>query len=248
MSKKILPKWTAGNLVKIWCPDAPPETPSAYDDEFNDEVFNISKWTEYDPQVRQTISEEKYGLNLLIPTPPAIATGSVTGIYQSLPEGDFSISTKVTALCKKSAYHLPGIALFEDATDTSKKILNFCLYIASPTSTRLSLYSYSNYYTASTDPINLTLGNEATMGYFRIRRNSTTYYFDFSQDGISFITYYIYTSFPFAPSHMGLASDAVNYSGGQPSSVNSIFSFFRYINSDVGVAPIEGRLLNVKTF
>jgi hypothetical protein len=246
MSKKILPKWTAGNLVKIWCPDAPPETPSAYDDEFNDETFNTNKWTEYDYASLIDISEEKQGVKMFLSEMPTAAE-IVSGIYQLIPEGDFTISTRVHIQSNKGEFNLAGLMLYEDGDDSSKDLYGLCLYRGNVM--KLSLERYTSYNTPVADLINLTIDPVTNQMYFRIRRNNTTYYFEASNNGLGFTTFYKSYSLLFVTKHFGLFIDSKNHSGGQPDSTSAIFSFFRYQNSDIGLtSPLEGRLLNVKTF
>lgn len=246
MSKKIASKWTAGNLVKMWCSDAPPETPSDCDDEFNDESFDTSKWTEYDPGNVMAVTEEKYGLKLHEAVPSTVGSDLITGVYQAIPEGSFSISTKLKMNCNKGRFYLSGLMLWENGADSSKKALGLCFY-RDHASNRISVEYYSSYNTAVSDYLNLTIGNEVTVIYLRIRRTDNVYYFDISVDGVGFVTVYNMTLSLFTPVHFGLFLDSVNYSGGQPSPVSSIFSFFRYKNSNTGAVPIEGRLLDIKT-
>ncbi len=110
----------------------------------------------------------------------------------------------------------------------------------------MSVYLLSSWNTYAATPYSLAEDINKNSEYLRIRRNGITYYFDFSRDGVSFINLYAST-LAFTPQFFGVGTNAVNYNGGQPYPVSSIFSFFRYKNSNTGTVPIEGRLLNIRT-
>ena len=246
MSRKIKQKWVDGKIFKIWLSDAPPDSPSVYDDEFNDESFDTSRWTEYDPASVQTISELKSGLQLIRLNPIAGSNDLLSGIYQSIPRGDFSITSKTSVVGKWARYIGGGLALFEDGSDSSKKVVTMYIELAT-NSINLAVYlyncynSWSSYYQVTADATSFT----SNTIYQRIRRNGTTYYFDYSGDGVAWFLFYS-GNIPFVPSGMGFVFDTFNADGGQPQETAIISRFFRYKNSDVGLsAPVEGNIVKL---
>lgn len=251
MSKKILQKWTSGNFFKIWCPDAPPETPSDCDDEFDDESFDTDKWSEFDHGDKLSITEEKYGLKFDITPHVSEASDSIAGILQPIPSGNFSIITK----CNLSALRnittsglMAGILLSENTTSTGKIYLHTLMYPGTANVTYINLYYYTNYSTYNNVYGRQTGNFEINACYLRVRRNGTTYYFDYSLNGKVFILIHTLSSPVFTPAYFGLG-DIYTSSVSTTAHHAIVYDFFRYKSSDVGLtSPLEGRLLNLKTF
>ncbi|MCK5615983.1 hypothetical protein KAR91_79710 [Candidatus Pacearchaeota archaeon] len=226
-----------GTEGSYWKPEAAPETPSAYDDEFDDSSFDTGLWTEMDFDTLQTISEDASGLILSQATS---AGDDISGIYQSVPAGDFTITTKASLRAKLANYSSIGIALFGDATSSTGNIaLGVVAGDASNVSWAISLWNdYQNW---NSSPKQLV---DYDTAYIRIRRTGTTYSWDFSGDGISWIEIYVTGALGWTPTHFGLAID--NNATGDD--VAGVFQFFRYTNSDGGInSDLEGRRINYYT-
>jgi len=75
-----------GTSSTIWNPKAPPASPNAKDDEFDDASL-AAKWTEYDPTSILTVTEDAYGVLLEALDDPA-SQNAVCGIRQAIPTSD----------------------------------------------------------------------------------------------------------------------------------------------------------------
>ena len=212
----------------LWMPDAPPVSPSAYDDEFGDSSLS-GIWTEFDPDGHLTVAEVEAGLRLSM---ASHAGDNVNGVYQALPAGDFTLWTRMAMQLKTANYLQGGICLWENATDTSKKLAYLSGGYVNSLATYLQVMN--NYGSWSSTPFILyDSGAGAAHWYLRLRRSGTTYYYDWSRDGLSWAQAYSGT-LAFTPSHMGLVLDN-NNSGVDAAAV---FSFYRYVGSNVGLAGI----------
>jgi hypothetical protein len=211
----------------LWNPDAPPISPSAYDDEFSDGVFNGGAiWTVFDINSRMTITENDKGLNLLRPN---LATIDITGIYQAIPAGDFSIEAKLGLSAKSADFGFASLALWEVAGSTTGGIYGFSLIYKSTTK-GYEIGRYNNYTSFNSAPSSRYDGWWFTSGYFKVRRNGTTYYLDHSNDGVSWVQLWSGT-LAFTPTQFGIST--LNQNTGQTTELHA--SFFRYTNSDIGV-------------
>lgn len=210
----------------IWCPDAPPAVAGADDDEFADASGGLpAGWTEFDPDVIQTVGEDEQGLTLLQATHGG---DNMTGIYKAIPAGNFTIAAKVGTLGVPS-YAAAGMALWENAAGNNGIYTIELRYGASG----VYVIRWTN---KTTKAVELWPGGENVLTdvYMRIRRNGTTYYFDVSVLGIGWVQMYTTGSLAFVPSHYGLY---INNSGTFNNLVGR-FGFFRYKNSDVGITGL----------
>ncbi|MEQ8221148.1 MAG: hypothetical protein ABRQ37_02515 [Candidatus Eremiobacterota bacterium] len=251
MSRKIKQKWVDGEIFKMWLPDAPPVSPSEYDDEFLDESFNISKWSEFDHGNKLSVSEEKYGLKFDITPHVSTTDDSIAGILQSIPSGDFSITTKCNLSAIRNATAginsglMAGILLAENTSNSGKIYFLTLMYPGSQDINYINLYYYTSYSTYG-GVYGRQVGNfEITAGYLRVRRTGTTYYFDYSLNGRAFINIYSSSSLAFTPGYFGLGSMYTS-SSSVTAHHTIIYDFFRYKNSDVGLsAPVEGNIVKL---
>lgn len=224
------------STISVWCPYAPPASGTSYDDEFSNSSFNSSLWTEYDPGNCLTILEDDRGL---VFTQDMTNGYKVAGIYQPIPSGDFTITTKTDALTRQLDFTDTGIglALWEDATDSSKKIYTWELDVRSDDHTA-QLMQWTNYTTRAGLVTNYT-GVITTSLYLRIRRSGANYSFDWSHDGIGWIMLDPPTvadrTLSFTPTSFGIT--LYNSIGAYKiGSIGAITSFFRYNASDVGIS------------
>lgn len=220
-----------GGEVGMWFPGAAPASPSALDDEFEDSSFDTGLWTEFDPGGDLTISEDAVGL---IMDHLTHAGDKIIGCHQSIPAGDFTITTRVASSNPWANYTTTGLALWENPADTSKAIYTFNIQ-ASATGPALEFSKFTNYTTFGTG-----LASRSGSAYFvptdlylRIRRNGTTYYAEWSENGLGWRPLWS-GSLDFAPSTFGLFLNNV----GVGSTIRSIFAFFRYEATDIGFTGI----------
>lgn len=220
----------------IWSPDAPPASAGSADDEFADASGGLPVgWAEFDPDSIQAVSENEYGLSLVQTSTAGI---DITGVYKTIPAGDFTIWAKVSLLSiipGSSTFAWIGLALWEDATGTTGDIWTIN-YQVGPTEQAMQVTRWSDYQTFSTRPVAINDDWQHTGLYLRIRRtaSSSTYAFDFSTDGIGWRRAHSTSSLGFTPSHFGIAVNNENTGA----DIRGVASFFRYLASDVGTTGI----------
>lgn len=222
-----------------WNPDAAPESPSAYDDEFDDASFDTGLWDEYDTGAIETIAEAS---DLLSLSQASQVIATLTGVYQSIPAGDFTIACKMQvdhASIGNPGYFQAGIVLWDDATDDGAEAVLVGPGVWHDTSDHDG-FGYGYF----TDRVSLALVNLAgvisasTWYYLRVRRSGSTYYFDWSTDGETWTVQNFTSSMPFTPSHFGLGL----YNGSTGFTLQADVEFFRYRAAFDGVGdPVYGR-------
>jgi hypothetical protein len=191
-------------IYEKWDPDAPPLNPSAYDDEFNDEVLDPS-WSIISTGVTSEIN--KYFM---------FGSGD-NYIYKTLPGGDFTIWTKLSL----SGYpqllsHSQGILAVQAGTGT---IVDLGLTTVATNTMRIDVNVYNSWGSWNSNPImyNILMINDI---YFSIRRTGTTLEFWVSTDGLTYNRFYSTTD-P-GVNRMGLIKFGSSL---------AVFDFFRYTNS-----------------
>jgi hypothetical protein len=233
---------SSASLKSYWAVDAPPTSPTSQDDEFNDGSLN-GKWSEYDPGSKLTVTESSTYKHLQLLSASGGGAWTVAGIYQAIPAGDFTITVRIAPLAPGANYYMTGLALWEDATNSAAKIQDYVMSIRGG-GLNLSSHYYTAYNNLSTTPVDLTINyNWSSFYYMRIRRNSTNYYWDWSNDGLSWNTYGTPSAVnpSFTPTHFGIS--VMNYS---TNTVMTIHNFFRYVASDVGITGIlAGQAANI---
>lgn len=229
-------------MVSIWVPDAAPASAGSLDDEFDGVSGGVPPgWTEVDFGNRATVSEDEAGL--VITCPAFGASSEWFGIYQAIPAGNFTMWAKCSLSGLLSSSKCVGIALWQDATSSSGDLLNFYVRINS-TDTHILTSSHTSYTDAGTILSTKTAQPDigSTDCYLRIRRNGTTYYFDYSTDGIGWIRLDNRT-LSFTPTHIGptMSNDSAN-----AGTVVGRWQFFRSLGADVGIdGLVEGARPNV---
>jgi len=240
-SVQIRSDGTILGLAQTWNPMAIQASPNAYDDEFADASGGIpAGWTEFDPNSVLTVAENTNGLLFTQTT----RTGqNNVGIYKALPGGDFSIITRMGLPGIEASGWYGGIALWEDATNTTKKLLTTYVNSSGIRVLSAGAYEWTNSTTASVSKVSLTQVNASsgTGLFMRLRRNGTNYYLDYSMDG------YVWRSvnaadtaftLSFTPTHMGLHTN--NAATG--TTKYAIADFFRRVGSDVTlIGRLDGR-------
>lgn len=222
-----------GGGAGAWLPEKPPASPTTQDDEFSDGSLDV-KWTEFDPNTKLAVTEETFGLQFV-----KTANGGTyerAGLYQSIPSGDFTIITRAMALGNANTYHYYGLALWEDAADTSKKMF-CCDYYRNGAAVVPAMFAYewTDYNSISTNKLAATtLLFPTNSPYMRLRRNGTNYYLEYSPTGYAWQSPNAYAAITlsFTPTHFGLFCDA--YTNTNP--VTFMFPFFRYLGYNAGEA------------
>lgn len=216
-----------GTVLKtVWMPDAPPASAGSIDDEFDADSLSGS-WTEFDPNSLLTATVDS-GRNLLKLVQSTRSGDNLCGLYQTLPAGDFTAWTRVTIQAPIKNYTLGGLCLWEDPSDTSKKLFTEHL-VFNGSITRVEAIEWTDHNTGAVPEFGYDLP-QITHLYLRIRRNGSNYYLAYSLDGLSWREYDGTRNPTFTPTKVGLFSNNVNL--GQNTQVT--FSFFRYVASDVG--------------
>ncbi len=213
------------NTFTFWDPDALPDTPSTQDDHFDDASL-AAKWTEWDlGTAKVTVSEAGHHLILTHLTENA---ARYRGVYQTLPAGDFTIAAKCSPIASSIGDAGLALTLFEDATNINADILVFILFHRTSGNKYRDIFAqrWADYQTFSASYAGETL-YPGTSVYFRIRRNGTTLYYDYSTDGVSWMRIYTHTQ-PFAPAEMGI----VSFNNNTAITTYGYFDVFRYIASD----------------
>jgi hypothetical protein len=230
-----------GGTYMIWDTDAPPQTPDAMDDEFDDSSFDSGLWTEWDPGSAQTVTEDDLRLHLDMDSDAIV---EYAGIYQELPaSGDWAFVTKVSLSNFGAGLVGAGIILGEDfsGNPTTSNFLAYHLW-SDGTARYLLVTSYADYATQPGSGGQLLLLNDYPVVwhgdvYLRVRQVSGTYYFDLSNNGLQWIKEYSTGSPPFTPDEIGLG--AINKASGE--TLSAYFQFFRRLADTSFDAVIDGQ-------
>ncbi len=225
---------TAGGDIQVteepetyWNPDAFPAAPTAQDDHFKAGSLD-PKWSEYDyGTAKLTISVADTFAVLAHETE---VTWALRGMYQTLPAGDFTIVCKVALIGRVFNWQKYMLALFQNAASSTSDLIVHGGVYGTGYRDAITQY-YTSYTTWSSNYISGLIYPNSTE-YYRIRRNGTNLYYEYSSDGVSWQMVYTHVQ-PWAPAHMGIITH--NYDTGM--TIYGYFDFFRYIASDQ-VGPI----------
>jgi len=227
-----------------WNPNAPPDSGSSYDDEFENSSFNTTLWTEFDNDSELTVTEDQAGL-LFSPT----SASDIMGIWQPNPsESYWSIYTRVHPLGSLLSTSLKaGIIVYEDANSnpTTCDLLTFGFNLN--TSGVAMMIEHWDDYNSHNSNI-LYQYNDfpvITGGYLRVRYHnlivSDYLVLDYSSDGISWSEIYsVDTGSYFTPDEIGLFIKA------ESSGYATRFSFFRVTTTeqDNPIELLQGNRVN----
>jgi hypothetical protein len=227
---KISGTGSAASSQGNWDPDLPPVTPSAMDDEFDDDSFDTGLWTEFDSGAIQAIAEAG---ETLVLSRAANATAILTGIRQALPAGSFTFAIKVQvdldSLDGFGELALAGLVLWENATGDDNKAVLWGMGCKGSGAAPLNGFALAHW-TGHDDLIAVpSFVSSITAGqgvYLRARYNavSNTFKFDYSTDGETWSGGGVADTPPdFTPAHIGIG--LVNRSG---DAFAGTFDFFRY--------------------
>jgi hypothetical protein len=176
-----------GGTFTLYDPDYFPASPTSQSDHFDDASID-GKWTEIDPGNKLTLTESLHHLKFNVATSSGWA-----GVWQTLPAGDFTITAKIRyeVAYNGSNYFNFGIILFDDASanPNTSDWLSWTFFTYGLT-LGFQITRYSAYASWSATPYSSS-GNViqylAPAIYLRVRRNGTTWYFDSSLNGLSWI-------------------------------------------------------------
>lgn len=192
-----------GGTVGLFFPDLPPVSANANDDEFADASLGAA-WTEWDPGSKVTVTEADYGLKLAF---NASSGDSLGGVRRAVPSADWSLITKVDlAATGVGGSTEAGIFLAEDlsANPTTADIETFIVRYDGSMTLTIGAQRWSAYNALSSTQFSTGGRTHGGTIYLRVRRISSTLYFDFSFDGISWLQAGTMAA-PFTIGHVGLA-------------------------------------------
>lgn len=219
--------------VELYSPDLRPDTAHSGDDEFDNASLG-SSWTEWDHGNKVTVTEGDYGLKL------AYTAENVSpkwaGVYRTIPSGDWSIVTKVQIVGKYAlSYMQAGIVLFQDPTLSTADHWELSPIItpeAGSSTVRVAQWSAYDAFAGTSGSTQAHL--VVYPAYLRVRRSGTTYSFDYSQDGRSWLQIHSGAA-PFTPTHIGLGMYATNNTDAA-----AYFRFWRQTDSAAIDQPLLG--------
>ena len=185
----------------IWYSDAPPETPSNYDDEFDDESLS-SMWSVYDNGGLLTVSEDVTGLKLEL----GYSSGAdLAGVYQAIQSGDFTYITKIfVSVDSRNVYAHIGLALLQGSGSSSDVYGIFLNALRTSYNQRITALYFTDYQTLDTEHTYEEGEYQDSFIYFRIRKDGSEYFFEWSKDGIGWRWLYTESSMPFTPTKIGI--------------------------------------------
>jgi hypothetical protein len=231
---------TFGASIELWNPDQTPAQAEDENDEFDDGSL-AGKWTEFDSGSIQTPTESGGALAL---AQTSQATATLTGVYQTLPAGDFTIAVKLaldadTPSGDGQAWQA-GIALWENAaSDTAAAFLVGPAVEQVAGSARRAI-GWSTW--AGHDDLTLPYWDSqgfaweaGTALYLRLRRTGTEYHLDWGPDGETWYTSPVMVDFTPAQVGIGLYNKASGVA------ITGSFEFFRRrATYDALTAPVYG--------
>jgi hypothetical protein len=213
--------------------DAPPLSPHADDDEFNDGSIG-GAWTDFDPGSVGTNTEGDWGLKIAA---TSVAGDRFTGVYRSVPSGDWTLTTKVSVTGSSVAgFTQAGIVLGEDlsGSPTTSDLWVHLLRYTSARAMNIFTARYSSYQAFNSTFQDITWSR--TTAYLRIRRTGTDVATEASVDGIGWIKIDNQSAI-FTVNHVALLLD--NDSGGAEGA--AYFRFYR--RSADAATPLLGRFV-----
>jgi len=232
-----------------WSPLAPPLSPSAYDDEFDDESGGVpSGWTEFDNDGELTVIEDERGL-ILQDTGGAY---DVTGIVRNCSTWGSGDGDGYTIYVKASILKAPGDKNIDfgiffaediDSNPTTCDITTFGI-LAGNNTYGLRVMEFTDYDSHDSTPWNPSqpaIGGAVLEYWLRVRchtlSSTYSYHFEFSNDGITWVGGYSMTR-AFAPQEFGL------FIRGNDTNAEAVFSFFRVSTDNEPTDYLKGDRIN----
>lgn len=228
----------------IWRPEARPLIAHAEDSEFDVAGAGApSGFTLFDPAASGAVSVDDGGLLITqAPSPSPPGTTPISGIYRTIPPGDFTIMTKVSIACPwvTPTVFGAGFALWQDAPGPSGGAYTFGLETYhTGTTSKITGWRWNSYQARNSEVITLNSinGGPGHVGCFlRLHRSGTTYTIDWSSDGIGWIQVGAAISLVFVPQQFGFF--VYNSDNNTGLSMAARFQFWRYRPSDVGLTAL----------
>ena len=224
-------------LYTKWDVDAPPASPSIWDDEFDNSSLD-AKWAEYDEDGEQTVTEDAYGLKLIQPNSPGAT--NVTGIYQSVPTGTYTVTVKGGSSGWGAGTTRWGLALWDNAPSGTADIWTSQI-VQYDNGVAFQLVHYKDRHAVDgtfMDKFVAAIFHNPM--YLRVRwHDAATTHWDISHDGLHWTQM---ADWSVNCKHMGLFIDTE--AGAQQ--LTGLFDFFRVENIDVDTnVPCKGQRINV---
>lgn len=221
---------------RIFMSDLAPESAHGSDDEFLTTGSGVpTGWTEYDPGDKLTMTVGDYGLEFTT----TATTQSMSGIYKAVPAGDFSAITHVemNSIDIDTASGISGgIMLLEDTTDlVNSNVYTISLQYTSNASA--IIVQSRNAYNSAPSNVESINGIGSTHLYFKFRRISTDWYFDYSEDGKSWSNILVVAQ-PYTPTGIGPLANKTDTKTGD---VYITYPFFRFSTDTALKTPCMGR-------
>jgi hypothetical protein len=201
----------------LWMPDAAPNSPGAYDDEFDDSSYDSGLWTAYDEGADLNVTEDERGLIL-----NSDGGQTIAGIYQDVPAGaGWSIIAKVASTGSQTYTVITGLLLLEDVDNLDTSNLAIWGQTIGGQRYGWAYYTANDYTQSGQAEANSDKDNPVSTFYFRIRAVGTDWYLDWSIDGLGWFQKAT-VSRPWTPTGFGIGKrldDNIH---------PSIVSYFRY--------------------
>lgn len=177
-----------GGDLTLYFPDAPPATPGPRDDEFDDQDLG-AQWSVYDFGSVLSVDEDEQGLLL---THAGASGDRLAGVYRDLPEGDFTVTVKLSFVGKKpfAGSYAAGLALFSDPTAPGASVSFFGLSSGSLENLRVRVLGYYGYNSQGSNAVDTNWQRLGGSAYLRLRRVGAEVAFDVSEDGVSWVNHY----------------------------------------------------------
>lgn len=223
-----------------WDPEAPPETPHAYDDEFEGAVGG--SWVDYDHGSLMTYAAAPgKGVRMVFSQGATAWAGLLRSVSIA---GDFSVMTRIRVSFGTSINtKLVGLIFAEGTASTSNFYTWMIVFPAITTVAAAQIHEYSAYGTFVAAPLahNVSHASLHLDFWLRVRRISGTYYCDISPDGKSWLQIgsNAFTNLS-ALNYIGIGGAVNNASGG---TMYVTYDFFR-VSTDVTLdTPVHGQAI-----
>lgn len=201
----------------LWMPDASPNSPGAYDDEFDDSSYDVGLWTAYDVGDDLNVAEDERGLVLT-----SDGSNTIAGIYQDVPaSAGWSIIAKVASFGPQTYTVITGLLLLEDVDNLNTSNLAIWGQTVGGQRYGWAYYTANDYTQAGQAEAYSDKDQPISTYYYRIRAVSTTWYLDFSLDGVGWMEKQSLTR-PWAPTGFGIGKRL------DDNLHTSVVQFFRY--------------------
>lgn len=220
----------ASGTFSTWLPDAPPVSPSAFDDEFNDSTL-AGTWTEYDIDGVIAVSEDAWGLSILR---DATNDFHPFGIYKAGMTGSFATYTRLSLTSWGGNTAMAGLLFGQDiaGAPTTSDLIFYGLEETNGTH-RLLASTYSAYNAVPAEIVTTAVNTSPEL-YLRVRWIAGTYYFAYSNGGLGWFEVGSHTG-TIAPLHVGLAVH--NKNDDSSDQARGVFSFFRQ-STDTSITAV----------